>query len=277
MKTKIMILLITALISLTGCNKNGIKNASSETETATMLEENLDKTENKEEDTNEMVNDSSVEEAQVLQKVTAEEFMYYYSLSEEDVPVEYVQSFIDEYDITYDDMKKGGLGYVLLTSYENGETFGHDVDKVFKGPRNQDPLIEYIEQTEVIEFSFGMHYGSEKASSESMVIDLKERKIYYTRGSEVDYTKFELSSELTTEDVESIRETLPTHIAEDKGQADFGGYGNYTFRIKMVATDETTKYYEGNQGDEEYFPGFDKYWKNLYKTYFGEPYKYIRN
>ncbi len=272
MKKQIVVLLIFILIFFAGCNNKETKNVTTHVEITEKSEGDCNNTENIVEGTN----NSSTSHGEKEQKVTADEFMEYYSITEEEIPKEYVQSFLDEYDVTSDDMEDETVYSVLVAAYENGNTYGHDVNKIFKGPKSQDPLVHYIKRAEVIEFSFGMHYGSEKASSESMVINLKERKIYYTRGSEVDYTKYELSSELTTEDVESIRETLPTHIAEDKGQTDFGGYGNYTFRIKMVATDETTKYYEGNHGDEEYFPGFDKYWKGLYKTYFGEPYKYIR-
>ena len=122
-----------------------------------------------------------------------------------------------------------------------------------------------------------MHYGSELAYGESMVIDLKEGKIYYTRQNIDDYINYELSAELSAEDVESIRSELPTHIDENNGLGDYGMSGDYTFMIKMNAADGTVKYYDGNQGDEEHFPGFDTYWKTLYKTYFGEEYEFIRH
>ena len=45
----------------------------------------------------------------------------------------------------------------------------------------------------------------------------------------------------------------------------------------MRATDDTTKMYLGNEGDEENFPGFDEYWMGLYKKYFGEEYEYVEH
>ncbi|MBQ9936560.1 MAG: hypothetical protein IJO70_11995 [Lachnospiraceae bacterium] len=223
------------------------------------------------------MNTTSTSITDVKIKVTAEEFMAYYSITEEQVPEDYVQSFIDEYNITSDQLGRGHMERILLDAYKNGEVFGYDVNSIFQGPGSKEAIADYMKQAEVVQFYFGMHYGSELAYGESMVIDLKEGKIYYTRENIDDYINYELSAELTATDVEGIRAELPTHIEENKGVGDYGMSGDYTFMIKMNATDGTTKYYDGNQGDEEHFPGFDGYWKSLYKKYFGEEYKFIKH
>lgn len=103
--------------------------------------------------------------------------MEYYSLTEEDVPIEYVQSYINEYHITEDMLEYG----------------------------NRDKHV--------------------------MVIDLKE----------------------------------------DKEPYDYNQSRDYTF---MTASDDTRKFYEGVEGEENNFPGFDEYWMGLYKKYFGEEFEY---
>jgi hypothetical protein len=211
--------------------------------------------------------------------VTAEYFMEFYSLTEDEVPIEYVQSYIDFYNLTeavlVDDAQKGRhIKDYLLNDYANGEVFGYDINYIFQGPRSAESLSDYMKQAEVIMFRFGMHYGSELATPEIMVIDLKEGNIYYTRECEGNYIDFEMTAKLSDDDVEAVRQELPNHIEENKESGDFGGYSDYTFMIKMLAADGTVRYYDGNQGDEEHFPGFDEYWMNLYKTYFNEEYNF---
>lgn len=188
-----------------------------------------------------------------------------------------MQSFIDEYNITSDQLGRGHMERILLEAYKNGEVFGYDVNSIFQGPGGKEAIADYMKQAEVVQFYFGMHYGSELAYGESMVIDLEESKIYYTRNNMDDYINYELSAVLTATDVEDIRAELPTHIDENNGVGDYGVSGDYSFMIKMNATDGTVKYYDGDQGDEEHFPGFDEYWKSLYKKYFGEEYKFIKH
>lgn len=254
MKFKFIILTVIILLFVSGCRNNEERGGNDYTNTT---EVNVEK--------------------EKVPNVTAEEFMSYYSITEDQVPAEYVQSFIDDYNITPNQLGRGRLEEILMDAYKDGEVFGYDVNSIFQGPGSKESLADYMKQAEVIEFSFGMHYGRETANAESMVIDLRESKIYYTRQNIEDYIYYELSADLSASDVEEIRAELPTHIEENKGLGDYGMYGDYTFMIKMNAADETVRYYDGNQGDEEHFPGFDSYWKGLYKKYFGEEYKFYEH
>ena len=267
MKIKCMVYIVLIILVFSGCGKNESKYEYSSND---IIYTNIS-----EEDLEDDKNDESMNNKEKV-KITAEEFMAYYSITEEQVPVEYVQSYIDEFDVTSEQLEKYNLGADMLSAYELGLIYGYNVNSIFQGPSSEEALVDYMKQAEVIEFSFGMHYGSELAYGESMVIDLKEGKIYYTRQNIDDYINYELSAELSAEDVESIRAELPTHIDENNGLGDYGMSGDYTFMIKMNAADGTVKYYDGNQGDEEHFPGFDTYWKTLYKTYFGEEYEFTK-
>jgi hypothetical protein len=227
--------------------------------------------------------ETSADDSENMQEecVSAEYFMEFYSLTEDDVPAEYVQSFIDFYKVTEallidDDQKGRHMKDYVLNDYANGEVFGYNINYIFQGPGSTETLSDYMKQAEVIMFRFGMHYGSELAYEEIMVIDLKEGNIYYSREASDDYIDFEMAAKLSDDDVEAVRQELPNHIEENKGLGNYGGYCDYTFMIKMLAEDGTVRYYDGNQGDEEHFPGFDQYWMSLYKTYFGEEYNFER-
>lgn len=271
---KYIIVLTACMLLLAGCEKE--KREMGDTD-ASIEENEIDGgTEES------MGNDNNTTEAQV-EYVTAEEFMEYYSITEDQVPADYVQAFLDDCPLTMDDLKRDkteNLKYYLLTDYENGIIYGYNINRIFRGRKASDEaLSEYMKQAEVILFDFSMHDGSELAYGRVMVIDLREGKIYFSHGREKEYTQdyinFELAAALSEDDIAAIRKELPAHIGEDKGVGDFG-MDDYGISIRMLAADGTVKYFDGHSGQEEYFPGFDEYWKGLYKKYFGKEYEFTR-
>lgn len=270
---KCIIMLMACMLLLAGCEKEKRENSG----TGSSIEENdIDGR------TDDSMNNYNTTEAKV-EYVTAKEFMEYYSITEEQVPADYVQAYIEHWRITMDDLKRDQVEHLkehLFWRYESGDVYGYDINRIFDEEASNEKLSEYMKQAEVILFDFEMHDGSELVYGRPMVIDLKEGKIYFSHGREEEYTadyiNFELSAELSDEDIAAIRKELPEHIEENKGVGDFGMSMDYSFRIKMLAADGTTKYYDGDSGDEEHFPGFDGYWKGLYKKYFGEEYEFIR-
>lgn len=193
-----------------------------------------------------MSNDNNTTQEKV-EYVTAKEFMEYYSITEDQVPSDYVQAYIDKWCITSDSLErdeKERLKKWLLSDYENGVLYGHDINSIFQGEASNAKLSEYMKQAEVIMFRFGMHDGSELFYDQIMVIDLRDGNIYFSRGREEehtnDYINFELSAELSDDDIAAIRKEIPEHIEENKGVGDFGMSIDYSFRIKMLAADRTT-------------------------------------
>lgn len=193
-----------------------------------------------------MSNDNNTTQAKV-EYVTAKEFMEYYSITEDQVPADYVQAYIDKWCITSDSLErdeKERLKKWLLRDYENGVLYGYDINSIFQGEASNEKLSEYMKQAEVIMFRFGMHDGSELFYDQIMVIDLRDGNIYFSRGREEehtnDYINFELSAELSDDDIAAIRKEIPEHIEENKGVGDFGMSIDYSFRIKMLAADRTT-------------------------------------
>jgi len=152
---------------------------------------------------------------------------------------------------------------------ENGVIYETDTGRIFQGTPSELPLEEYIKKADVIVIEFNMYYGGELAYPRRMALDLKNKRIYFATRFLSDYTDAEKCADLTDEDVQSIRDELPKHISEKKDKE--SGYNlDYTFNIRMKDPEYNIKGYSGNSGDELNYPGFDAYWKELYKEKFGE-------
>ena len=271
---KHIIVLLACMLLLAGCETE--KRESGDTASSIDINDIDGRTDDS------MSNDNNTTEAKV-EYVTAKEFMEHYSITEDQVPADYVQAFIDDLCITADELERDERENIkgdLLWAYENGVLYGYNINRIFQGKASNENLSEYMKQAEVIMFDLEIHDGSELVFGQIMVIDLRDGNIYFSRGREEEYTEdyinFELVAELSDDDIVAIRKELPEHIEENKGVGDFGMSVDYSFRIKMLAADGTTKYFDGDSDDEEHFPGFDGYWKGLYKKYFGVEYEFTR-
>lgn len=267
---KYIIVLMACMLLLVGCETEKRESG----DTASFIEEN--DIDGSSDDSTSNYNNTT--EAKV-EYVTAKEFMEYYSITEDQIPADYVQAYIDDGRITMDDLERDEMEYIkghLLWSYESGFVYGYNVHSIFRGEKSDEKLSEYMKQAEVILFDFQMLYG-EWGYGEMMVIDLRESKIYFDHCWDgeysEDYIKWKYVAELSEDDIAVIRQELPKHIKKNGGRAP--ARWDYTIRIRMLAADGTTKYFEGDGGNEKYLPGLDGYWKELYKKYFGKEYEFM--
>lgn len=221
-------------------------------------------------------NDSNKENNDEMEQIiNVDDFMEFYDISETDVPKEYVQSYIMEYRlpqrIKLDDVNKK-WGEKVISAYILGKPMGENLGSVFHGPKSDLKLEEYMENADLILFDFNMFFGNELYTPNKMVIDLKNKKIYFTKTNLENYKEFEMVADLSDDDIQRIKEELPECIKEDNEEGSYGTSTEYSFVINMKASDYSTKFYSGDFGDETHFPGFDVYWKKLYKEYFGKEY-----
>lgn len=174
-----------------------------------------------------------------------------------------------QYRLRKDTLTRESYWDMVSNDYNNGVVYGTDTGSIYQGTPSELPLEDYIKTVDVIVIEFAMYYGGELAYPRRLTLDLKNKKIYYATRLLSDYTDAEKSADLTDEDVQSIRDELPKHISEkqDKG-AEYNL--DYTFDISMKDPEYNIKCYKGNSGDEHNYPGFDAYWKKLYKEKFGE-------
>lgn len=205
--------------------------------------------------------------------VSVEKFMEYYNITEDEVPKDYIMDYIMEYRYREDSLSKWDLGTKVKNYYANGKVFGKDPGRIFQGEASQLPLDDYMNIVDVIQLDFSMRYGNELSSARIMTIDLGDKKVYFAEKQYNDYTQAEKSADLTEEEVQSIRTEFGKHIADNNGGVSNTSY-DYSFIINMKATDYSSKFYRGESGDETNFPGFDEYWKELYKEKFGEEFEF---
>jgi len=201
--------------------------------------------------------------------VSVERFMEYYGVAETDIPRDYILDYIMQYRFTEDMLEKSDYWTYLSEDYESGVKYGTYPGSIFAGTPSELPLAEYINKADVIVIEFEMYYGDELYRPRRITLDLKNNKIYYDTVFSSDYTDADKSANLTDDDVQSIREELPKHISEKIEEV--SDYNlDYTFSIMMKDPEYNIKAYKGNSGDELNYPGFDAYWKELYKKKFGE-------
>ena len=224
-------------------------------------------------DTNktEIVNSSEEKSTEKIDDeiVSVEEFKEYYGVKDTDIPREYILDYIMHYRFRKYTLAKSDYWSELSDDYENGVIYRTDIGSFLYGARSELPLNDYIKTADVIVIEFQMSYGSELQYYRSITLDLRDKKIYYSTRNMSDYTDADKCSDLTDEDVQSIRDELPKHISENQGEV--SGYNlDYSFEIMMKDSEYNNKYYRGYSGDELNYPGFDTYWKELYKKKFGE-------
>lgn len=199
--------------------------------------------------------------------------MEYYGISEDEVPKSYITAYLMEYRYRENALGKWDLGTDIRTEYSIGKVYGTNVERIFRGEASDLPLEEFMQNADVIVMDFSIYNGGELCYPGRISLDLKNQKIYYTTQNKSDYTDAEKCADLTDEDVQSIRDELPKHISQVKDEVSEYTL-EYTFTISMKDPEYNVKYYYGNSGDEHNFPGFDKYWKDLYKRSFNEEFVY---
>ena len=207
--------------------------------------------------------------------VSVDRFMEYYGVTETDIPRDYILDFIMEYKLREDTLAKKDYWTSVSNDYQNGVIYGTDTGSIFQGTPSELPIEEYIKNADVINIDFDMYYSGELSYPRRITLDLKNKKIYYATKSLTYYTDADMCADLTDEDVEGIREELPKHLSEKVEKVTEYNL-DYTFTIRMKDPEYNTKAYRGNSGDEINYPGFDAYWKELYKKKFGEEFVFDR-
>lgn len=213
------------------------------------------------------------------QYITVERFKEFYQMTDTTIPDDYIQGFILQYSMTEKSLEDTPNGKALVEKcYKRGDVFGNDVGALVNGNESSKPLEDFISDTEIVAIEFDMRFGEELSYAEQMIIDFKNSKIYYSqKQGGLDYTQSDFSADLTSEQMGNIREELLIHINENAETASYGSSSDYSYTIRFVDAMKNKKSYKGDAGDEVNFPGFDAYWKQLFKDSFGEEYKFSVN
>ncbi len=206
--------------------------------------------------------------------ISAKKFMEYYGMTEDVVPESYIQKYINEYDVKESKLENSYCDQLVLACYKKGTEFGYNLANITNGKESNLKIRDFISQTQKIIIEFYMRFKRELTHKELMIIDFDKMKIYYSpKDISLNYKTAEKCESLFAKDKEKICKKFISCIAEEKGMGNYGASPEYSFIIRFVASDKTKKTFLGDEGDEEHFPGFDIYWKELFLEHFGEEYR----
>ena len=220
--------------------------------------------------------DPSIEDEELI---TAEELIEFYEVDDSTVPEKYIDIYIDHFNLTrgkvkkytnwnyYDHIKEdydAGIEYDYSPDTKlNIKTYLTDVD-----PQEFMKVSQYF----FIEFD---HRLKETNSTvlEIMCVDFEHMKIYFAG----DYLNYDTDSdimraELKEEDKDEIRAGFLEHVNFNPPFDRMINIDNYSFTLWIVSDERECVQLKGTDLDAIGFPGFDDYWKDLYKKYFETEY-----
>ena len=212
-----------------------------------------------------------------IELISVDEFKNKYNLDDGEIPDEYIERYIDCYGYSKSDLNNSLVnhGAKLKDDYEKGIVYGYSLDTRLMVSNLIDKSNlsdEFYDNTEYIFIEFTRSLKTTDANKfELMSIDLKNLKIYYG-GDRRNYSDAEgiKSAELTEEDKKNICEEIRTHININAPDGRSREMEDYSFKLWIFSENNQYVGFESTDKDEKGFPGFDTYWKELYKKYFGE-------
>ena len=203
--------------------------------------------------------------------INVDKFMNFYNLTEKDVPREYVQDYIWSNRISADEVLDGKVdfGNKVQSDYIlNNDCFKY-VSTNFYGAESSLPISVYMDNATMIKIEFAYADG-ELEATQTAIIDLKNQMIYYDRFGIDTLEDADLSAPLSEEQVAAIREELPQHITEFAADGEWKDSMDYSVFFEMRDDKYERKFIAAYGCESPKIPGFEEYWKNLYKTSFLE-------
>ena len=176
--------------------------------------------------------------------MTVDEFIEFYNMDNE-VPKEYIQEFIDTYQLTV-----GSLGLMrwdkkVKEKYGESVRFDCNVYEIYKLPVSDVDLSEFIEDIEKIVIILSISNGTEFYDFTACVIDLKQSKRYITSKNILDdYSKAETILNMDDKEILMLKEKLNKMVNKDGYSHKSQDY--YQFDLTLVNSDKTIKRIHGD-------------------------------
>lgn len=190
--------------------------------------------------------------------VTAEEYMEFYGLTEENfVPNEYLCIYLEEHPRTYEILESWNDYYIVLDFYNEGHVFGCNISELCGGEKiNITENDDFSDVTHIIIRCTEAIKGTEFTQEYNMVIDVNT-DMYYYNGKDSDYTKADAIKQLTDEDTDELLSELRSIITPKWEQPEsLNSYHHIRWNLYLVKEDGSVIYYWGYTPDEEGHPGF---------------------
>ena len=191
--------------------------------------------------------------------VSAEEFMNYYGLTEEEVPVKYVEWHLQMLPLEQFQLSEYNYANSILDLYEDTK---YSLDRYDYYERDYEYNQEKFQNCRFmfVEYSEPWVDG---VSAHVITIDMENNILYYN-GISVDYTKAEITIELDEESIEQVLDDLFILVTPEWEEHD-NDYSKLWWKVYLVEEENKVIYFEGYMNDEETTPGFTDWLQSLHE------------
>ena len=206
-----------------------------------------------------------------VQLVSAKVFREFYSLDSE-IDDELIEAYIEKFHISKFDLSYEDHGEKLkeIVTYGNYSMLGYSIWDILSMKDVTIPEDAFIRNARMIfiEFEFPVP-KSDKTKNENILFDLRHNKVYYNAYTHF-YREAEKCVELKEDALKSIREDLIRNVGPDDGNK----YHDLKYSYSVYVIDSEGRYlHYSSRARNSVNTLFDAYWRQLYKTCFGQDHK----
>ncbi len=208
---------------------------------------------------------SGIESNYPEELIKVNEFMDYYKIQDTDIPVDYIESFIRDKQLTKDMLGERNYDQMLIKMYERGVTFGTKIVDLIQG--------EVISLSDNDDFSDVAYIvlskeqyldGTDTSVEENDILEVENQKMYITSQTvNEDYTTSENVRALSGESIREYVQQLRSIITDEWQQYHHIENKECSWKLYIVKEEGCLIYYEGESVDEMNHPGFEDWCKNL--------------
>lgn len=159
------------------------------------------------------------------------------------IPDEYIQSVIDEYDLDIDETNEFGWDKFIIKKYNSGHRFGCDVGKMLNIPTCDDNIEDFIKEIDRLVISKKIYNDIGMFTEKYTIVDFSAGKVFHTVGNiGSDYTKYD-NSELDKMQSEKIVSDLKVIVSELERTAAKEPVPVFDCRIILMSKEKKVKKY----------------------------------
>lgn len=202
---------------------------------------------------------------QNYEQVSADEFLTYYHMDKGTVPLDYLEAFIAYRQLTKESLSERNYDVMVKKMYDKGVSFGDSIIGLISGSEiSYDVQDDFTDVTYIIINKDIYEYGTDLATMQNIILDVKNNKIYEVGDMNTDYAANGKTKEISEQSATDCVEKLRTMITDDwKEFHPVADDKTYSFKIYVVKQNGTLICFEGEGIDEVYHPGLEEWIQSL--------------
>lgn len=189
--------------------------------------------------------------------VSAAVFAEYYGMEKGEVPVDYLEEFIEHRQLTEDSLSERNYDAMVRELYERGVTFGSSAAELIAGKRTElSEEDDFSDVAYVVLQKDVYEAGTDMAKAQITVLEVENRKVYSGMDINDDYTVAKDVKEFSEEAVGECLLGLRDIITEDWNTYHSVEGKEYDWKLHIVKKDGAVISFSGEGPDEEWNRGF---------------------